>query len=259
MKRAILLVLLLLLPVTPNFGMTEDIGDLFGAIARRYDLDFRIHIDGSFFPKYWQNPPISVKAREISLQELRRFPPIIEQALARYPQQLIKDNLTGIYIIKDLYCYGVRYGATYSNSIIYLSSEGSEKGYGDYYLLSTVHHEFSSILFNNYLFPHARWIASSPGGAHYRYALQGGYKALIDGSSSLEGNDALYSAGFVNEYASSHMEEDFSEFSAFVLTYPLMMRELIKKYPAMKNKFHVWLEFYESLDKAFMRERSLLE
>jgi hypothetical protein len=259
MKRAILLVSLLLLPVTPNFGMTEDTRDLFGRISQRYGLDVRIRIDRNFFPKYWQAPPVSVRAREITLEELRRFPPIIEQALSRYPEQLVKDNLKGIHITKDLFCYGIRYGATYANGIIYLSSEGSEQGYTEYYLMSTIHHEFSSILFNNYLFPQARWLASSPGGARYRYAAEGGYKALLDGSSSLDGNDTLYSGGFVNEYASSHMEEDFSEFSACVLTYPLMMRELIRKYPAIKSKFVVWLEFYESLDDVFRKERALLE
>ena len=249
-------ILYLLHPLQYAIGV-EDNG-LFKALQDRYKLVFKSRIDAEFFPPAWLQKPVSVTAMEIGDVELRRFPSLLKKALSRYPDGLIMDNLKGIYITKTLYCYGVRYGATYANGVIYITSDGQDQGYSDHYLVGTFHHEFGSILMHNYFFPSAKWLASNPAGVYYRYASDSGYKALMDGNSSLEGNDELYSQGFVNQYAATHIEEDFSEFSAFVFTYPIMMRELAGKYPIIDKKLDVWLEFYRSLDKTMFSRDSLL-
>lgn len=248
MKKAAFSVILFFLYFVPGYGVNST-GDSFNELTLKYKLEFKATIDGNFFPGNWYMSPINVTATPMGKDELRRFPPLLEKALSRYPQDLIVNNLKGIYIVKDLYCYGVRYGATYANGVIYLTSAGADQGYSDLYLIATFHHEFASILMHNYFFPSAQWLASNPGGVSYRYASEGDYKALMDGTGSLEGNDELYAKGFVNQYASTHMEEDFSEFSAYVFTYPILMNELIKKFPVIKGKYEVWADFYEKLDK----------
>ncbi len=240
-------------------GYAFSVEEPFRELSEQYGIEFKYRIDDDFFPSYWRRPPVDVHAEPVTDKEIERFPRLIAMAFSKYPAQLLKDNLRAVYITRTLYCYGVRYGATYSNGTIYLTSDGPDRGYSDNYLISTFHHEFSSILLNNYSFPGAQWVASNPRGVRYRYPGEGGYRALVEGTGSLDGSEPLYREGFVNDYAASHMEEDFSEFSACVFSNPLMMKELMHTYPVMKNKFEVWIEFFSKLDRSFTREKILMK
>ena len=207
----------------PNYGMLMDTKDLFRDITTRYNIVVRCNLGPDFFPQFWNNEPIAVKASEITESQVKRFPAILLKALSKYPDDLIQNNLKGIYLTKDLHLFKVRHGGFAFNNTIYIAAGGSESGVMDYEIILRVHHEITHLLMANYSFPISEWFETSTGGMKYRYPQEGGVKAIMEGNCSPEGTEDLYKNGFVNQYASSHYKEDFSEFSAYALTYPLMM------------------------------------
>jgi hypothetical protein len=228
--------------------------DLFNSIENKYGIEVLMSDDPGFFPKEWLLPPISAKSSGLSEKQAIRFPSLLEKALSSYPFKVISKNLNGIALSKSLGFYDIKYGGTNSTSMVYLTSKGKSFGYSDSYLISIFHHEFSSILLRNYPFPRKKWLSSNPDNFEYKYENQGksaGVEAIKHEKELLTGSDELYQKGFLTQYSVSGFEEDFNMYSATILTNPKEFKAQMNKYEAIRRKFNIWLDFYNSIDDSF--------
>lgn len=229
-------------------------GDIFNTIENKYGIEILVSGDPGFFPSEWLLPPISARSSELSQKQAKRFSSLLEKALLRYPFKVISENLNGIALSKSLSFYDVKYGGTNSTSTVYLSSKGKKFGYSDSYLISIFHHEFSSILLRNYSFPREKWLSSNPADFEYKYENYGrnaGVEAIKHEKELLNGSEELYQKGFLTQYSVSGFEEDFNMYSATILTKPEEFKAQMNKYEAIKRKFNIWLDFYNSIDDSF--------
>ena len=233
--------------VTEN---TKNYDSIFDKIKKNYGIKVYYQDNNDFFPQSWRNKIVNPKLSIISIAELRRFPFLIAKELSKYSKNTITENLKGIYLAKSLSFYSdnVIFGATNSSDGIYITSNGIEKYYTNEYLTHIFHHEFSSILLRNYKFPQLEWESWNP--REFAYS-NGGTQALRDKKDKLSGDESLYIQGILSDYSLASFEEDFNVYSGMIFAEPEKFYELTKKYPAIKEKFKIWLSFYNSIDKKF--------
>jgi hypothetical protein len=228
---------------------------LFKGIEARYGIEVRSDAGEGFFPREWRLPPISASASPPEKRELMRMPGILERALAKYPPPLIRTCVRGIRITGEMRFYGVGYGATSSEDVVYIKARRASDGYTDAYIEGAFHHEIAHMLFGRRPFPAARWRKINPPGFHYRYAADGGLQSIRRGTDSLRGTRALYDRGLLSEYAGSSLEEDVCTYAETALTDPAGLAAIMKKHRRVREKHRLWLEYYRSIDPAFAPAR----
>ncbi len=211
-------------------------------------------IDKDFFPFYWRTADISPRATKIAPRELSRSIDAVGRAVAKYPPRLLTANLKGIYVCRQLSFFGLPYGGTNSDSGIYLANDGVENGFTDAYLEAAFHHELSSILLRNNpkLFPTEQWMACLPLQFEYR---GDGASSVRDGTAGTIYDPKLNSRGFLTEYSTSSMEEDFNMIAEAVMMRNPEFWAACEKYPALGRKADLVLEFYNRLDSSLTVQR----
>jgi hypothetical protein len=107
--------------------------------------------------------------------------------------------------------FGVSYGGTNSNNVVYLSNRRVKEGYTDEWLEQTFHHEFSSILWRNFkfLFDEKSWLANNDS-IHYG---KSGKDAIKTGKDSKHFDFELNKRGVLAEYSMASLEEDVNVFA----------------------------------------------
>jgi hypothetical protein len=213
----------------------------------REDFGVEVHFlyePKRYFPRDWRAAPISATGAQLPLDEVERVLPVIRTALERYPRQLIRDNLSDIYLVSGLSLFGEPYGGTYDDSAIYMTSEGAAAGYTETEVRATLHHEFSSILMYGYGFDFGTWQAINERGFVYPdNALE-----IIGRAESYEFNDALLSQGFLSGYARSSIENDINVMAEWLFTQRAYLQVLAGRYDRIDRKMHIALQFYKAID-----------
>ena len=178
---------------------------------------------------------------------------VLQKAFNKYPAKVIKDHLKAIYFAGVLDDGGLNYGGTYDpfRKIIYLINDGQEN---DDKALYVFHHEFSSLLLKSHSFREDPWIDNNP--ETFKYLREKyNWKTLLKKVDTLkEGSEQDYKKGFIRIYGQIDFENDFNEYSGMILTYPEKFKKLMDKYPRVRGKFQVWLEFYHEIDPIFTEE-----
>ncbi|EGV43723.2 hypothetical protein BZARG_1192 [Bizionia argentinensis JUB59] len=114
------------------------------------------------------------------------------------------------------------------------------------------HAEFSSILLRNYKdqFNELAWINSNS----YKF------KYGNDGASTIKEQKASQhffhkwnNQGFLNEYATSSLENDFNSFAKNIFTPKPRFDKLIEEYSALANKNRLIIEFYNAIHDDFTK------
>lgn len=201
----------------------------------------------------WNKDPINAFAEDLDQNEIQRSFEAMRQALSKYPQTLLDNVLDRIYILKNLEFYGTSFGGTYCFDDVYLNNLGRGQGYTMLFLEASFHHEFSSILLQEYAFPYNEWSALNPPGFTYK---DGGLSALINNtylSASLEEEKELNKQGFLNKYSISDIEEDINTYSEWIFSEPEKFQLYMNTYPQISKKFEVWLQFYHSINPHFTK------
>lgn len=217
----------------------------------RTGLTICYKIDGETFPGTWRNNEIDAKGISLDEAELKRSLLVITKALDKYPKKLIVKNLRKIYVLKSIEFYGQEFGGTNSYDVVYVANDGEAQGHTDSFIEQTFHQEFSSILLRNYphLLDSEKWMGINgfPYGA-------GGVQAIKDSSDAMEFDPTLHSQGFLYQYAVSSLENDFNSFAENIFCPVKGFHEAIAKYPKLKQKYDMILQFYKTLDNTLTRE-----
>ncbi len=216
----------------------------------RTGTPIKCELDAGMFPQSWQTPEIKATALAVDKSEAFRSQICAEVALKHYPVELVRKNLKAVYFAKELSFYGVQFGGTNSQDTIYIANRGERAGYTGEYLVSAFHHEFSSILLRNFWdkFDEEAWVAANGPGAVYR---EGGVIAIRDGMSDTTFKAKYNVDGFLNEYGSASLEEDFNTFAEALFGSDRTFWTLVDRYPRLAKKKDVIVAFYTRLDPQF--------
>lgn len=208
--------------------------------------------DGKMFPTSWElydNPEYEA----LSPDDYERTKRIVSKALSKYPVYLLKANLKKIYVLEYLSFEGIGYGGTYTSKSLFIVNEGEENGYDDLFTEQTFHHEFSSVLYNNYIGHYGEgetvWTQCNDG-AEYG---EGGFEAMKEGTDGLYFDEELNEMGFIYEYAMSDKENDYNSLAENLFAPGEGFWEIVETYPKIKCKVEILLALYQILDPMFTR------
>ena len=188
----------------------------------------------------WLQAPISAEAKQIDARLIPQMRVVLDRFLNRYPRDVLKRNLSGIYVAKTLTFYGKRYAGTNSRRQIFVSNDDYPTGY----VLEILHAEFSSILMRNHSFPKSDWRAVNA--ADFRYSEAA--VAALDDSDPYARDDELLRAGFLTRYGQSTIENDFNQYAVWLFTKPDELERLASLHPRVQAKRAKALAFYRSID-----------
>jgi len=231
-------VLLISLFICTNILLWADVDRQSFQIKKVYGVTIHYtYTHESFFP---HDP--SARGSQSWLTNLRSTLPLVEKFLSKYPQEVIHRNLTDIFLLGTLEFSGKRYGGTYIDSAIYISTGGFFT-YSGSSLIGVMHAEFSSILLHNYKFPSEEWEAVNK--PTWRY-LGSGFE-MLGRDEVYNQTDELFDNGFLEGYSQASLEEDFNIFAAWVFTKPHRLRELTSKHERLRKKYYLVMKFYKSI------------
>ena len=118
---------------------------MFEPVTSRYGIKIVYKIDENFAPMLVTGRRAKLdKLEPINPLVLARYPPILEKALQKYPDRVIKKYLDAIYFAKYFEIEGTSAAGAYGCFFwaVYLVNNGWKS---DEFSESTFHHEFSSI------------------------------------------------------------------------------------------------------------------
>lgn len=215
-----------------------------------YNIEIKFLCDSNTFPSMWKNKEINAKATNLDSSEIIRSKKIISKALLKYPIDLIKLNLTTIYVLKSLEFYGIAYGGTNSISCIYISNSGVQEGYTDFWIEQKFHSELASILLRNYsfLFDKTKWISSNDPDIQYGNS---GVDAIKNGKATTAFDNELNKKGILYLFAISSMEEDFSSYAENLFISNLGFWEITNMHKKARKKMIQVVNFYNKINKSF--------
>ena len=205
-------------------------------------------VTDDFYPDYWKNDPkIKPVAEPIEQKELLRTIPLIRKFVAEYPEGILEKNLKGIYLCKMLQFYGKDFGGTNSADGVYICVKTKELGYTNQFLLSSMHHEFSSILMRNYPFPTKAWTLLNPKDFSYTDDAVG----ALGKDDLLKPQAKYHEIGFICLYSQSSVEEDFNTIADYLFNQRPALLKIVQKYPKLRAKVQLAMKFYKSVDARF--------
>lgn len=213
----------------------------------------RFKVEDKMFPSDWYNKEINAKAKDLSPSEIERSRNIILNALKKYPEDYLIINLSKTYVLGYLSFYGVEYGGTNSSDCVYITNKGVKAGFTDLYIESAFHHEFSHILLRGYssFLNTELWENINP--KNFKY-LGTGVEAIKEGKASKIYDSSLNEKGFLYKYAQSDLEDDFGSFAENIFVNDPLFWKAIDKYPKLKEKFNLVVDFYHSINPIFTED-----
>ena len=224
-------------PVTSKYGIkiVYEVGD-----------DFLSDIYSPVFPA---GPAPDSIVKPIKHRLLARYPRILKKAFEKYPIEVIKNYLKGVYFAGEIDQHGFKAGGSYDpfRHIVFMVDNG---GQTEGRCIGTFHHEFSSLLLRSHSFYLNPWLDQNPDGFQYLYETTRDKLKTFNSVSSVN-TESDYEIGFMNSYGQTEFENDFNEYSAMIFTYPEKFKSIMQKYPRVRGKFLVWLKFYHMIDPVF--------
>jgi hypothetical protein len=238
-----------------NKTFTKDkIDTMFEPITSRYGIRIVYEVGDGFLsdlvdPIIPAGPTRDSKVIQIRHRVLARYPKILQKALNKYPIKVIKDFLHAIYFAGEIDQHGFLAGGSYDpfRKIIYIVDSGIQD---DNRCIYKVHHELSSLFLNRHTFSNNSWTSNNPKGYKYLYSKTDNNLKTFN-NSSLYGTAADYEKGFMDSYGQTNFENDFNEYSAMIFTYPEKFKKIMNKYPRVRGKFLVLMDFYQKIDPIF--------
>lgn len=211
-------------------------------------------ITPEMFPANWHSAPINGHATHLSNKEAKRSKSAVSDALKKYKPGFLVKNLNRIHLVESLEFYNLSYGGTCTQDRVYIANKGELLGYTDSFLAGTFHHEFSSVLLTNHLsdFNQSAWKKANPKKFDY---VGTGVDALKNGSSSLEYSDSWHVQGFLAEYGTASLEEDFNLFAEGLFSGKSEFWSAYERFEPVRTKANLVIEFYHKLDESFTKEK----
>ena len=232
----------------------EEINAHFKPVTTMYKIKIAYEIGDDFFsplenPPIPAGPPRNSNVKPIRHRVLMQYSNILLKAFDKYPDKVIKKHLKAIYFAREIDADGLKAGGTYDpfRRIIYLVDNG---GKNDDQAMSTIHHELSSLFLKSYSFWVDPWTDHHPEDFKYLNDIYDDWKTMKKARKAIT-DHSCYEKGIVSNYGLTNFENDFNEYSEMIFTYPEKFKQIMGKYPRVRDKFLIWLEFYQKIDPIF--------
>jgi hypothetical protein len=198
------------------------------------------------------------RVTEYTAPGLNRTIELIIAQLARYPDQMLRDNVTTVIVLGSIEdANGTKGGGTYLASVrcLYIVGLYPDEGWTEQAVTGAVHHELSSLILMNHRdrFPEALWLQQNP--VEYRYDFgpdEGGSAAVAAGMGSRELKVDILQQGFLNRYAQSSLEDDYNETVETIMVNPGWIGQFKMHYPRVYNKMILAMRFYRDCYPEFV-------
>lgn len=206
--------------------------------------------DAEIFPESWRGSRINANAQPLPEADQPKCHEIVDKALAMYPASVLNANLKKVYVLGALSYSDVGTGGTNSRGSVYVVSNEKFKPTE---FEKNIHAEFSSILLRNFPGNLDKDAWQQINGSDFHY-LGSGVQAIKEKKASLRLVDDLHENGFLNQYGTASMEEDFNTYAARLLYGEPALWDAIDKYPKVKAKAYLVIAFYGKLDASFTED-----
>jgi hypothetical protein len=209
--------------------------------------------DSTMFPESWRGGTIKGEAASLSESEYTRSKNIVAKALEKYPKEVLSKHIKKIYVLDNIFFYGIKYGGTNSLDKVYITNRGLASGYSDHFIERLFHAEFSSILLRNvsYYLNKTSWLACNAPDFKYGGTSQDAIKNKTNGEDF---DPILNEQGCLTQYGSSNFENDVNSFAKNLFKADPGFWNIIEKYPRIKCKLDLLLFFYFQIDPMFTLE-----
>jgi hypothetical protein len=234
----------------------EKIEAAFEPISSKYGVKIVYEIDDDFFSPLKNTsipagPHRGSKVKPIRHSVLMRYPAILQRAFSKYPVGVIKFYLNGIHFAGEIDQAGFKFRGSYDpfGRIVYLVEDGENTDEA----ISTFHHEFSSLLVSSNSFDVDAWTNQNTKDFKYLGDVLDTWEAankVIQSVADIE----CFENGIVSGYGLTNYGNDFSEYSAMIMTYPERFKKIMDQYPRARGKFLIWLKFYQEIDPIFTED-----
>lgn len=214
----------------------------------------------TIFPEDWYQKPISAYGESLLVEEEERTQGIIKEILNKYPVDFIKENLKQIYCFRNIRLYGYDYCPICSyHGIVYLVNDGEKKGCSADYIEWAFHHELNHILVHNYNNDAnseiksiiEKWETGNPDSFSYG---TGRLSSARNNKAGNYGDTNSYTGGCITTYGMLSFDDDIAEYAAALFTGRNALWDLPERFPHIKQKLNLLIEFYNTLDPAFTKE-----
>ncbi|RYX85031.1 hypothetical protein EON83_07225 [bacterium] len=199
--------------------------------------------DEAIFPRAKQ---FAMSATPLEGEERERALKIVDAALLRYPPSLLEQSLKAVFVVDTLNFRGISASGTYDGKRVYLANRGVKKGFTDEWISGVFHSEFSSILMWRYskFFDKAAWQAcNSP---EFTYG-GGGVDAVKNGTARTTPAEEWWKKGFISQYGTASMEEDFNQVVKYMFTHSVSDRPILAVSTQLQQKAVLTKDFYRKL------------
>jgi len=174
---------------------------------------------------------------------------IANEFIKRYPQAVFDDCLKNVFIVDSCEKFGLKVGGTplQNESSIFVVYRDTTEKFSEQ-LLEGLVHEFSHILHKKYtdFFKYQEWKKNDL----VKYG-KGGYSAIKKGLVADTLDENYCKNGFLDEYSTSSIEEDFATFSEKLFLNDSIFLILPDKYPLIAQKKDLIIAFYHSINSTF--------
>ena len=205
-----------------------------------------------------KNGEAVVKISPLKEGQFFNYLSVLQKALAKYPQSLIRNTLTDVYIggpytENDAIIVGM-----YERTKLFLFYNHKEGNNAPLFLEQTFHHEFSSILIQRYDFPAFDWLKLNP--KDFSYIINPKkIDEYMNSVGTYAADKAMLEQGVISAYGMVNAENDINTYAELIFTQPDKMKQYINTYPVIAKKYQMIKKFYLSLSPQFKAIFSLID
>ena len=198
------------------------------------------------------------RVTEYTAPGLNRTIELIIAQLARYPDQMLRDNVSTVIVLGSLEAAnGARGGGTYSVAArcLYIVGVIDDTALSERAVAGAVHHELSSLILMNHRdrFPEEQWLRQNPPDFRYDYGPGGGGSAAVAaGKDGRQPTIELLQQGFLNRYSQTTMEDDYNQIIEVLMLSPETFEQARRPYPRLFNKMQLAMQFYKDCYPEFV-------
>jgi hypothetical protein len=197
--------------------------------------------------------PVKGVLIKITDQRYYDFLGLVKSELVKYPSHVLKNDVDNIFVAGQILSDDEKYTAGFyypgTQNIYLFPLVFDMPNFDDATtILSTIHHEISSILLRKYRFDMIGFMAYN--GFEIEYWHDEGY-FLKNPPPSYYASDALLTEGLLTHYAQTSPENDYNGYVEVAFAYPEIMSKYCSRYERINLKYEFIKTFYLKISPDF--------
>lgn len=193
-------------------------------------------------PIFWKYTEDMVPANVRGMMRVSQASPEQAEVILRLTRRMLEiwppevtRHIKGVFIFNEIEMYGIKGVCMENDGRVFMTSN-----FAEYILWPRIIHEASHAV--------SRYVPLD--GAKWDKALAPGVRYI--GPEATKGNpfetgEEIHSRGFIVKYAQIDRDEEFAVISQYIFTSVDEVRDLMKKYPELRKRVTLALQYYKAL------------